>query len=301
MFKYDGLKALKLGKTDYAMECFRRATGIKEDREVRENMARVCVVKDDFDSAIEHLLKVLELVPDDLKVMETLAKVSYEVEKYDVMDDVCAKALAVNDGLAFPHLYMGKKAKATGDMLGAVAQTTMAIAADKDCFEAYKLRANTLAEMAQYADAVRDVDYILEHDANADEEVKLQKADLCACTGAGEEAIARYREVIDYNPFIPAAYVKLSLVLQREKSGDDAMNALEEGLEQNPESSELYKARGGLRLALGDKEGAADDLKRSLELAPEEEKKLTGEFKSMESKMLDSYNMLNPYQLQVKI
>jgi hypothetical protein len=72
-------------------------------------------------------------------------------------------------------------------------------------------------------------------------------------------------------------------------------------LEHNPESAELYKMSGAIKYAKGDTIGATEDIKKSLEIAPEEAEKYTGEFTNFKKKMLDAYNNINPYNVGIKI
>ena len=52
------------------------------------------------------------------------------------------------------------------------------------------------------------------------------------------------------------------------------------GAEKKAEFSECLQKRGGLLMAMGDKQGAESDMKRYLELSPEKVGELTGEFKA---------------------
>lgn len=50
---------------------------------------------------------------------------------------------------------------------------------------------------------------------------------------------------------------------------DKALQLYDEAIDLQPDFAEAYKERGNVRMQLHDKEGAMDDLKKSLELAPE--------------------------------
>lgn len=301
MFKYDGIKAMRQGKTTFALECFKRAIEIKEDREVRENLAHIYATNDKLDEAIEQLEKLEEQYPNDIKILESLTNLCFLAEKYDLLETTCNKALEIDNTLAFPHFLLAKKAKATDDKFNAVSQSTLAIVANRNFFEAYTFRAEILKSMSQFSEAEKDVDFVLDNDTNVDEEVKLLKADICAALDKFEEAEKYYKEVIEYNPFIPKAYIGLGSILVKSKRNEEALNTIEDGIEQNSSSSELFRARAGIRLIFGDKESASEDMKRAQELIPEEEKKNQEKIVSMEDTMLNAYNAINPYQFDVKI
>ena len=92
--------------------------------------------------------------------------------------------------------------------------------------------------------------------------------------------------MIEINPFNEKAYIGIVQILSDAKKEEEALEILNEAIETNPESSLLYHYRGQLKLLMGDKEGSAEDLKKSLELEPEKEQQINGEF----------HNYANPYK-----
>ncbi len=300
VLKYDGIQALRMGKTDYAIMCFEHALAIDEDVDVRRGLAGAFIANDRLDCAVTQYVRLHELHPDDVAFPIELSELYFQLEDYEKMEYWCNEALKINSVSARPHYLLAKKYRVQKDCINAIVQITQAIAAEPDFLEAYLLRSQILCEMMQYAEAEKDVDFIMEH-TEANEEVLLQKASVCVGLGKYEEAQAMFGNVIDTNPFIPHAYIELSRILAEQGHVDEAVGIVEEGIEQNPDSPELFRARGGLRLLAGDKEGAAADMKKSLELNPEEGKLLNGKFTNMEDVMLEAYNQLNPYNLGVKI
>ena len=53
MFKYDGVRAAKMGQTDYAVKCYREALKIHEDLEVRDYLSQALIRMGEFDGARE--------------------------------------------------------------------------------------------------------------------------------------------------------------------------------------------------------------------------------------------------------
>ncbi|MBQ8937713.1 MAG: hypothetical protein IJV06_06620 [Bacteroidaceae bacterium] len=51
-------------------------------------------------------------------------------------------------------------------------------------------------------------------------------------------------------------------------------------IQAQPDCAEAYALRGQISLAIGDKRGAAEDMKRAIELKPELLAQYTGEFQS---------------------
>jgi len=54
-------------------------------------------------------------------------------------------------------------------------------------------------------------------------------------------------------------------------------------IEDNSDDYEAYVIRGQISMAFGDKRGAAEDLKKAVELNPDLLNQMSGEFKSKES------------------
>lgn len=300
VLKYDGMQALKMGKVDYAIKCFEHALAIDEDADVRCSLASALIARDRLEDATEQYVKLHDLLPDNAAFPVELSDLYFQLEDYEKMEYWCNEALKIDSTLARPHYLLAKKCKAQKDLINAIVQITQAIGAKSDFYEAYLLRAKILCEMMQYAEAEKDVDFIIEH-SDADEDVLFQKAVVCIGLGKQEDAQTLFGRVIEINPFIPQAYMELSKIQLEQGHSDEAMRVIEEGIEQNPESPELFHARGGLHLLSGDKEGAAADMKKSLELSPEDGKQLSGKFTNMEDVMLEAYNKINPYNFSIKI
>ncbi len=300
ILKYDGIQALKMGKMDYAVKCMEHALALCEDVETRSYLAKALMAADKLDEAALQYELLHRLVPDEPSYPIALAELHFQLEKYDEMEQDCQTALEIDDRLARPRYLLAKKCCAQKDYINAIVQVTRAISAKEDFFDAYLLRAQILCGMMQYAEAEKDVDFVL-NNTESGEDTLLQKAVICANLDRNEEAKDCFGDVISMNPFIPQAYVGLSGILVKMKNRDDALSVINEGIEQNPNSPELFRVRGGIKLMAGDKEGAAADMKKSLELAPEEERQLSGKFTNMEDVMLEAYNKINPYNFTVRI
>ena len=67
-------------------------------------------------------------------------------------------------------------------------------------------------------------------------------------------------------------------VLEAQHNDAETIEVLSLAIERNPFLTDAYRLRGAARLRMGDKEGAADDAKKVLELNPEEMEGINGEF-----------------------
>lgn len=266
VFKYDGIQAQRIGKIDYALECFRRALDLQDDTETRIIYANTLIANDDLEAGAEQLEKVREKNPENISVLLTLADLYFQLEQYEQMETLCNAALQVDDSVAATHYLLAKMYKAKGDMINAVAQCTLAITKQQDApyADAYYLRAQLLMEMQQYTEAEADVDAVLQLDEENDEYLML-KGECCEALQKPEEAKECYLKVKELNPYITKAYIRLGAILMAEGKKDEAAKIVEEGLQ----------------------------------LAPEELKNVNGEYSNVEQEMRDAYKAMDPLGFNV--
>ena len=267
VFKYDGIQAQRIGKLDYALECYRRALELEDDLETRIIYANALVSANELEDAIGQLEKAHEMVPENKEVLLNLAELYFQTEQYEQMEAVCNDALKLDESESATHYLLAKMYKAKGDMINAVAQCTLAISKHNEPFaEAYYLRAQLLMEMQQYMEAEADVDVILQLDEENDEYLML-KGECCEALQKPEEAKACYLKVKELNPYVTKAYIRLGAIL----------------------------------MAQGQKEEAAKIVEEGLQLAPEELKNVNGEYSNVEQEMLDAYKAMDPLGFNVGI
>ena len=267
VFKYDGIQAQRIGKLEYALECYRRALELEDDLETRIIYANALVSANELEDAIEQLEKARETVPENKEVLLNLAELYFQTEQYEQMEAVCNDALKLDESESATHYLLAKMYKAKGDMINAVAQCTLAISKHNEPFaEAYYLRAQLLMEMQQYTEAEADVDVILQLDEENDEYLML-KGECCEALQKPEEAKACYLKVKELNPYITKAYIRLGAILMAQGQKEDAAKIVEEGLQ----------------------------------LAPEELKNVNGEYSNVEQEMHDAYKAMDPLGFNVGI
>ena len=77
-------------------------------------------------------------------------------------------------------------------------------------------------------------------------------------------------------------------LLIEEKQLDKALENYQEAIELIPQEAQLYQERGRVHLLMGDKAGAAEDMKKAIELAPEKENLISGNFNNFEKSNLQT-------------
>ena len=280
IFKYDGLRAQRMGRPDYAIKCFTEALAIEEDFETMGYLSQLYIPMGETEKARELLEKMAVMEPHVISTFLTLANVCYIQEDYKAMEEAAGKAIAIEEGNAAAHFLLGKARKGQDDEIMTIAHLTKAITLKDDFIEARLMRAEALLKMKQYKETMEDIDAVLAQ--NPEEETAiLLRGKVKEANGQEEEAETDYKFVTEINPFNEQAYLYLGQLYINQKKLAEAIALFDEAIELNPNFAEAYKERGRAKLLNGDKDGSVEDMKKSLELNPKDEASLNGEFKNL--------------------
>ena len=281
ILKYDGIRAMRIGKLTYALKCFEEATALREDLETMNHQANTYIRVNRMDDARALLVRMTEIAPEQPLVFQSLASLCYMQEDYKAMNDACQKALALNDQDPGTYFLSAKAAVGMSNGFQAIAMLTKAIMLNEEFVEAYQLRAEVLWQMRQAKDASEDIEKLLALNPD-DENALLLKAEIMAVSGDEEGAVKLMNEVLALNPFCEKAYLLKGSYLLAKKDADGAIAVYNEALEINPNFAAAYHERGRAKLAKGDKQGSMEDMKRAIELAPEQGAAISGEYNNYE-------------------
>lgn len=281
ILKYDGIRAMRIGKLTYALKCFEEATAIKEDLETMQHQANTYVRMNRMDDARKLMERMTELAPDQPLVFQSLASLCYMQEDYQAMNDACQKALALNEQDPSTYFLSAKAAVGLSNGFQAIAMLTKAIMQNEEFVEAYQMRAEILWAMRQAKDANDDIEKLLAMNPE-DESALLLKGEILAVGGQEEEALALIAQVLELNPFNEKAYLLKGNYFLAKKEFDKAIEVYDDALEINPNFAQAYHERGRVKLAKGDKQGSMEDMKRAIELAPEQGAAIDGEYNNYE-------------------
>ena len=264
LLKYDGVKAMKMGQADYAVRCFTEALKLHDDLEVHDYLSQVLLRQGNLDAAMNELRTLGDAEPENAQIQIRMAQVAYMQEDYATMETACQQATTLEPENAEPYFLHAEALKGQQNPVGAIAMLTKAISLKEDYAEAYLLRGQTLLVMGDAASAETDADWLLEH-VGDHEDVLLLKARVEAAKGQAQEAIRVYDKVIEVNPF----------------------------------QIDAFRERGRLRLDLGDKAGAEQDMQTVLELDPQQMADVSGEYSAegIEQRVKQAYSAVNPLGL----
>lgn len=277
ILKYDGMRAQRMGRTDYAIKCFQEALSLQEDFETLGYLAQTYLQTNHLNEAHKLLEHMAQLEPTHLQTFLNLAHVDYLLEDYHAMAEAAQKAISLEAGNARAHYLLGLADKRQNNDLMCIAHLTQAITLQEDFTEARLLRAETLVAMKQYKEAIEDLNEILKHTPEEEDALLLQ-GQVKEALGDTEGAEADYRKVTEQNPFNEQAYLKLGQLYINQKKLAEAITLFDEAIELNPNFTQAYHERGRAKLLNGDKNGATEDLKKELELNPQESENFNGQY-----------------------
>ena len=281
ILKYDGIRAMHIGKLAYALKCFEEATAIKEDLETMQHQTNTYVRMNRMNDARQLMVRMTELAPDQPLVFQSLASLCYMQEDYPAMNEACQKALALNDQDPSTYFLSAKAAVGLSNGIQAIAMLTKAIMLNEEFVEAYQMRAEILWAMRQAKDANEDIEKLLSMNSE-DENALLLKAEIMAVSGAEEQALEIIDQVLALNPFCEKAYLLKGSYFLVKQAFDKAIAVYDEAIEMNANFAQAYHERGRVKLAKGDKQGSMEDMKRAIELVPENGANISGEYNNYE-------------------
>ena len=234
VLKYDGKQAMMQGNAEYAVKCLTHALKIKDDPETRDYLSQALIRQGDLLMAYEHLQKLAETEPDNVKIYIRMANVAYMMEDYNAMSNACEKAMLVDKDMPELMYLYAQACIGLKDSSNAVAMLTKAINLREDYGDAYLLRGETLLADGKLDDAAEDVAWLMERYSET-EEVLMLNGRLEKAKGDNDRAMATFNSVIDLNPF----------------------------------SIDAYRERAAIKMEQGDKEGYDEDMKKIAEMTPE--------------------------------
>lgn len=277
IFKYDGMRAQRMGRADYAVKCFTEALALQEDFETMGYLTQTYIQTNELEEARKLLERMVALEPEHTPTYLTLANVCYMQEDYPAMAEAARKAIGIEAGNATAHYLLAKADNGQGDGLMCIAHLTQAIVLKDDFLEARLLRAEALFKMRQCKEATEDIDAILAQNPE-EESALLLRGKIAEAAGEAEKAEADYRNVTELNPFNEQAFLYLGQLYITQKKLDEAIELFTEAIELNPGFAQAYHERGRARLLNGDKEGSMEDMKKGLELNPKEAQSFNGQY-----------------------
>ncbi|MDE5638881.1 MAG: tetratricopeptide repeat protein [Odoribacter sp.] len=257
ILKYDGLKALKIKKTGYAIRCFNEALNIREEEETLEYLAMAYIQQGENKNAIETYDRLVVLAPEETDIFLKRAQLYLQENEPELAIADCVYALhRSSDYRAF--LLIAHAQTELGNTNEAINSLTQATELKDDVMEIFLLRAAAYYKAEQYDNALTDINRAIEL-APEEEAVYMQRAKIQEHFHNYEAALEDYATVTNLNPFHEQAYLESGRILMEQQRPDEAIRYFDEALETNPDFGKAYLARAEAKKLKGDNEGAQKD------------------------------------------
>ncbi|OAV69136.1 lipoprotein NlpI [Bacteroidales bacterium Barb6XT] len=266
ILKYDGMRAQRINRADYAVKCFTEALRIQKDFETMNYLVSAYVATHEPEKALSVLNEMIEVEPDNMELLLTRAHLLFQTGKGAEAVPDCLRAVEADEANPVAGFLLAKARRAAGDFSAAADCLTKVVNLKEDFADAFLLRAEVYLDMQQgeeaLADALSAIRLVPEEEA-----AYLLRGRIQAHLGDTEAAESDYRKVLELNPFNEDAFLLLGSSLISSRKYDAAIALFDEALEQNEQFARAYAERARAKELNGDKEGALEDLATARKLA----------------------------------
>lgn len=278
ILKYDGLRAQRMGRYDYAIRCFEEALKLQNDYETLSYKYQTHMLIGDLDEALTSLEQMAKEEPGISMTYANMANIKYMQENYEEMKAVAEKAVKLDNENSIAHFYLGRALHALEDDEHAISELNKAIEQNDAYVEARLLRAEVFLKMGDKTDQVMaDINNIL--DLNNEDESALTLRARLRCEAQDYNAAASdYQTIIGLDPFNEMAYLELCAMLTEQGKAEEALALLNEALDLKPDFAHLLMLRAQLKEAKGDTT-AQTDRSKAEELIAEADIPAQGDYK----------------------
>lgn len=263
LFKFDGMRAQRIGQRDYAIKCFNKALEIEQDFETMGYLSQLYLEIGEPAEA-KHWLELMHAQEPLLaSPLLALAHVEFLQGNTVGMEAWAQQAVEIEPNNEQTYFLWGKALGQNEKYAEAVDCLSQAIVLKPEFEEAHLLKAKFLLELSHMDEALSHLNEVLKRNAE-DESALLLYAHYLKKDGSRAEEIERvYQNLTELNPFNLQAHHEWGQLLVKQERYSEAVSQLTEALELLPQSEELYVLRGEARKAIGDQEGAELDMQEA--------------------------------------
>ena len=256
ILKYDGIKALRIGETQYAVKCFTEAIALKKDYECNIWLSNSYLQLDENGKAIDAVTEALSIKNNDIETLLHRASLYYSDKKYKAAITDCNTVLKINSEDVNALFILSKSKRELKEYTEALESIEKIISIKKELTDSYFIRATILQKMGDFEKALKSINHIIDH---RDENIFLLRAKIYKSLNKFKEAENDYSTIIELNPFNDTAYLNLSDLYKNKGKYSEAIKILDEALEMHPEFAEAYYKRGEIKLAIENTKEAEKD------------------------------------------
>ncbi|MEM0981531.1 MAG: protein kinase family protein [Cyanobacteria bacterium P01_H01_bin.58] len=225
----------------------------------------------DFDSALSHYTRSLELHPDNPEALANRSQLAFEQGDTEMALADITRAIELAPANQTFSYERGNIRFAVGDTQGAIADYTAAIQQDETFVKAYVNRGSARAAWGDDEGAVEDYTEALKLEPPVEVEAAAYLNRCLSYSNIGEQVLALEdcSEAIDLRPSHSLAYQNRGLVRRRLGDSQGALQDYNIAIQIEPDSPDPYYNRGLTRQLINDLPGAMQDFTQALTIAPD--------------------------------
>ena len=269
LMKYDGIRALRIGKTAYAAKCFTEALKIQKDLETMKYLMTAYNALEMHEEALETLDAMVATGEEPVDTLLMRANFLYMNEQYPEATADCEHIIKIEPDNFTAYFLLAKTTQKSGELEKAIGHLDKAIGIKEDFAEGYTLRADVYLAMEKGNDALADVEKVIEL-APEDETAYLLRGRIYELLGNTDAAFLDYQSVLDLNPFNETAYLLAGRLLMSQEKYNEAIVLYDEATEHIENFAQAFLARAIAKHQIGDHEGALADETTAKELDPDD-------------------------------
>ena len=239
IFKFDGVRAQRMGRLDYALRCFDEALNLKEDFETLSYKSTTLIAMNRLEEARDVLIRMAELQPQRTETHITLAHILFMTDEYEAMKASALKAVECNAENPMAYYLLGKAEEALQHPVAAIEALTRAIEKQPDFIEALNSRASLFVQTGESEKAMVDIKEVLTLHEEDETALALRAFIYNKVENDSERAKADYRHIIELNPFNKEAYSALIDILQAEGNAEEVKKLEDEANALNLNNEDL--------------------------------------------------------------
>ena len=268
ILKYDGIRAQRFGKLEYAVKCFTESLKIREDFETMKHLMTACYALNRHDQALETLDAMVKTGEEPASVLLMRSNLLFMMGKTFEAAADCVCAIEAEPDNYHAYFQLAKMELAVGEPEKAAGSIGNAIRVKEDFAEGYAMRADIHLTMGKGNDALADIEKVIELTPE-DETAYLLRGQIRELLGDADAALLDYRQASELNPFNEDAYLLAGNLMMKQGKYNEAIILFDEATEHNENSAKAYAARALAKRQAGDCEGASADEEKSGELNPD--------------------------------
>lgn len=257
----DGQNALKVNPKDYSAYELIEITYQK---------------KGEPEKAVQYLMKMQEMQPDNTRITFTLANLYKSINQIKRASELLNDLIARNP--LEPAYYISRAGLSVkeGDMKAAQADYDKAISADPDNFEAYRERGSFYRHMSSPDKAGKDFDRAL---SILDEMVRknpqnarllINRAEIMEMNGNIKGALNEYENYLKEWPLNYSVLVKLGQIWSSMKQWENSIDSYSTVIDNFPDDAKVFFSRGIAFQQAGMLNEALRDFNNAIRLVPDE-------------------------------